>query len=131
MSGIAPRIDLDNPRRPREFLVSHRATASFIVETFDVVGQPDAPAGETVLSSAVLSKVFSGDVEGTSTVQMLSAQTPVEGSAAYVALERISASVHGRKGTFVLLHAATYTDARWTVVADSGTGELAGITGAA
>ncbi|SHN28033.1 DUF3224 domain-containing protein [Cryptosporangium aurantiacum] len=108
-----------------------RATASFTVESFDAVGQPDGADGETVLSSALLTKVFTGDVEATSTVHMLAAQTPVEGSAAYVALERIVGSVHGRKGSFVLLHAASHTDARWEVVAGSPTGELTGLIGTA
>jgi hypothetical protein len=107
------------------------ATASFTVDSFEPVGAPDGGAGETVVSEALLSKTFTGDVEGTSTVRMLAAQTPVEGSAAYVALERITGSLHGRKGTFVLLHAATYQDARWLIVDDSGTGELAGLTGTA
>ncbi|GAA3393393.1 DUF3224 domain-containing protein [Cryptosporangium minutisporangium] len=111
--------------------MSRRATASFVIESFDAVGQPDGAEGETVIASALLSKVFSGDVEGTSLLRMVSAQTPVEGSAAYVAVERITASVHGRKGSFVLLHTATYTETRWQVVADSGTGELTGITGTA
>ena len=111
--------------------MTRRATASFTVDSFDPIGPPDGAAGETILSSVVLSKTFTGEVEATSTVRMLAAQPPVEASAAYVAMERIVGSVAGQKGSFVLLHAATSTDTRWTVVADSGTGELTGLSGSA
>ena len=107
------------------------ATATFTVDSFDAVGEPDGAEGETVISSVLLTKVFTGDVEATSTVRMTAAQPAVEESAAYVALERITGSVHGRKGSFVLLHAATHADARWQIVADSGTGELTGLSGTA
>ncbi|MFI5955032.1 DUF3224 domain-containing protein [Cryptosporangium sp. NPDC051539] len=111
--------------------MSSSATGSFTVDSFEPVGAPDGGPGETVVSEALLAKTFTGDLDATSTVRMLAAQTPVEGSAVYVALERITGSLHGRKGSFVLLHAATQQDARWLIVDDSGTGELAGLTGTA
>jgi uncharacterized protein DUF3224 len=129
MSVISRRIDVVSLPIRQESLVSRRATASFTVDSFDAVGEPDA--GETTLSSVLVTKSFTGDVEATGTVRMLAAQPPIESSAAYVALERITGSVHGRKGSFVLLHAATYLDARWLIVADSGTDELTGLTGTA
>ena len=59
--------------------------------------------------------------------------TPVDGSAGYVAIERVSGALHGRKGSFVLQHSGTMTrgaaELVISVVPDSGTGELAGITG--
>jgi hypothetical protein len=65
---------------------------------------------------------------------MLMAQAQ-EGSAAYVAFERLDVRVQGRAGTFVLQHSASGTrDERsgtWTVVPDSGTGELRGLRGTA
>jgi hypothetical protein len=78
-------------------------------------------------------KQFRGDLEGTSKGEMLTARTSVKGSAGYVAIERVSGSLKGRKGSFVLQHSGTMT--RGTpqlsilVVPDSGTGELAGIAG--
>lgn len=111
--------------------MTSRATASFTVDAFDPVGAPDGGDGDAVVSSALLTKTFTGDVEATSTVRMLAVQPSVAESAAYVALERITGSVHGRKGSFVLLHVATPAEARWQVVDDSGTGELTGLTGVA
>jgi hypothetical protein len=108
-----------------------RATATFVIDTFEAPAPPDGAEGETILSSALLTKTFQGDIAATSTVRMLGAQTPVDDAAAYVALERIVGSVHGRKGSFVLLHAATAEQARWQVVTGSGTDELAGLTGVA
>ncbi|MBA2415722.1 MAG: DUF3224 domain-containing protein, partial [Geodermatophilaceae bacterium] len=53
----------------------------------------------------------------------------------YVGFERITATIDGRTGTFVLQHNAVGNseggDATWTVLADSGTGELRGIRGTA
>lgn len=85
-----------------------------------------------------LSKTFTGAIEGSSTVEMLYTRTPGEdGSflgAGYVALERISGSVDGRAGSFVLLHISTVLGkepplSRYLISPGSGTGELAGISG--
>jgi hypothetical protein len=57
----------------------------------------------------------------------------VKDSAGYVAIERVSGALHGRKGSFVLQHSGIMTrgapQLTITVVPDSGTGELAGLTG--
>lgn len=104
--------------------------------TFDVklIPQPSGAApGETNLGRLTIDKQFRGDLEGTSTGEMLSAMTGVKGSAGYVALERVTGSLHGRSGSFVLQHSGTMTrgapQLTITVVPDSGTGALAGIAG--
>jgi len=78
-------------------------------------------------------KQFHGDLEGTSAGEMLSVGTEVKGSAGYVAMERVSGTLHGRTGTFALQHSGTMTRGEpqlsVTVVPDSGTGELVGIAG--
>ena len=78
-------------------------------------------------------KHFLGDLDGTSVAHMLAIGTDVPGSAAYVAIERIAATLMGRKGTFFLQHRGTMTRGApsllLTVVPDSATGELAGLTG--
>src|SRR6185369_12327542 len=65
--------------------------------------------------------------------EMLSAMTGVKGSAGYVAIERVSATLNGRRGTFVLQHNATMNRGEpflnIIVVPDSGSGELAGLSG--
>ncbi|MCA9952788.1 MAG: DUF3224 domain-containing protein [Anaerolineales bacterium] len=85
------------------------------------------------LGRMTIDKQFFGDLEAISKGQMLSAMTAVEGSASYVALERVSGTLHGRSGSFVLQHNGTMTRGAGqlsvTVVPDSATGELAGLTG--
>lgn len=78
-------------------------------------------------------KAFEGGISGTSTTELLQAVAGERG-AAYVAIERVSAEVDGRKGTFVLRHSAAQAadgggDMRVDVVPGSATGDLAGLTG--
>lgn len=80
-----------------------------------------------------INKQFHGELTGTSAGEMLTTATESTGSAVYVALERVTGTVGGRSGTFVLMHEGTMTrdGARLsvTIAPASGTGELAGITG--
>src|SRR5436309_11257727 len=102
--------------------------------TFEVklTPQADGDAGAG-LGRLILNKQFHGDLEATSQGQMLSAGTAVQGSAGYVALERVSGALQGRTGTFVLQHHGLMDRGTphltITVVPDSGTGELTGISG--
>jgi hypothetical protein len=95
----------------------------------------DEPRTESGVSLGrmALGKVFSGDLQATGQGEMLTALTGVDGSAGYVALERVTGSLHGRRGSFVLQHHGL-TDRGTqhlsiTIVPDSGTGELTGLTG--
>jgi hypothetical protein len=80
-----------------------------------------------------IDKQFHGDLEAVSYGQMLSAVTSVKGSAGYVAIEQVTGSLHGRSGAFVLQHSGAMTRGApqliVSVVPDSGTGELAGLSG--
>ncbi len=104
--------------------------------TFEVKMTPQ-PAqdgvGDPGIGRMALDKQFHGDLEATGNGQMLAAGTDVPGSAGYVALERISGTLHGRRGTFALQHSGTMTrgapQLSITVVPDSATGELLGLTG--
>lgn len=96
--------------------------------------KPDNPAAENAnLGRMSIDKKFSGDLEGTSQGEMLSAMSAIKGSAGYVALERVTGTLHGRKGSFVLQHNGTMTRGAPAlsicVVPDSGEGDLAGLTG--
>ena len=95
--------------------------------------EPEDPGAESPLARLTISKQFQGDLAGTSSGQMLSAGTAVEGSAGYVALEQVRGTLHGRQGTFVLQHSGTLRrgapQLRITVVPDSGTDELVGLAG--
>ena len=93
---------------------------------------PSDPADAT-LGRFSIEKQFHGDLEGVGKGEMLTAGTPVEGSAGYVAIERVTGTLRGRTGSFVLQHSGTMTrgapQLSVTVVPDSGTGQLEGLTG--
>jgi hypothetical protein len=80
-----------------------------------------------------IDKHYHGELEGQGVGEMLSAMTTTEGSAGYVAIERVSGKLQGRSGSFVVQHTGTMARGAQalsiTVVPDSGTGELAGIAG--
>lgn len=80
--------------------------------TFEVKMAPQ-PAqdgvGDPGIGRMALEKQFHGDLEATGKGQMLAAGTDVSGSAGYVALERVSGTLHGRRGTFALQHSGTMT----------------------
>jgi|SRR5688572_15214446 len=104
--------------------------------TFDVKMTPQALAdasADPLLGRLSLDKQFHGDLVGTSKGEMLAARTAVTDSAGYVAIEHVTGTLGGRKGTFVLQHSGTMTRGEQqlviTVVPDSGTGELAGLGG--
>lgn len=101
---------------------------------FDVKMNPQADEkAEPTVGRMSLDKQFRGDLDGVSKGQMLAVMTDVSGSAGYVAMERVNGKLHGRTGTFALQHSGTMTRGTpqliITVVPDSGTGELAGLTG--
>ncbi len=104
--------------------------------TFEVKMTPQAPDDKSVdatLGRLLLDKQFHGDLEALSKGQMLTAGTAVQGSAGYVAIERVSGTLQGRRGTFALQHTGTMTRGEpqlsITVVPDSGTDQLAGLAG--
>jgi hypothetical protein len=104
--------------------------------TFAVSLQPlqfEGADDRSGLSRMTISKELQGDLIATTCGQMLSATTPVQGSAGYVALERVEGSLKGKKGSFVLQHTAIMDrgdpSLSVLVVPDSGTGELTGLAG--
>jgi hypothetical protein len=114
-----------------EPIVTTRATGTFDVK---LTPQPsDTPAEGSPLGRMKIDKQFHGDLEGTSKGEMLTAGTAIKNSAAYVAVERVTGTLHGRKGTFALHHTGIMNRGQpsltITVVPDSGTGELTGIAG--
>ena len=109
--------------------MSTRATGSFEVQ---LMAQP-AVHTDAGVGRMSIDKTFSGDLQGSSQGEMLSAMTAVKGSAAYVAIERVTGSLHGRQGSFVLQHTGVMDRGTprldVTVVPDSGTGELGSLAG--
>jgi hypothetical protein len=86
----------------------------------------------TQLGRMTFDKTFSGGLSATSQGEMLSAMTP-SGSGAYVAIEQVTGTLAGRQGSFVLQHQGSRQNGQdalsVTVVPDSGTGELQGLSG--
>jgi len=104
--------------------------------TFDVKLTPqpsEDKSDDATLGRMTIEKQIHGDLEATSKGQMLTAGTPVKSSAGYVAIERISGTLHGRTGSFILQHTGSMNRGALqlsiTVVPDSGTGQLTGLTG--
>lgn len=95
--------------------------------------QADENAGDPTIGRMSLDKQFHGDLEATSKGQMLATQGEVKGSAGYVAIERVTGTLSGRTGTFALQHTGTMNRGlpaqSVTVVPDSGTAELTGLSG--
>jgi Protein of unknown function (DUF3224)/Domain of unknown function (DUF4440) len=118
------------PETPKkeDFAVPHHATGSF-----DVKMTPQKSEEGSPLARYALDKTYHGPLDGMSRGEMLSAGTAVKNSAGYVAFEKFSGTLDGRAGTFVLQHSATMTRGEGklsiTVVPDSGTGALEGISG--
>src|SRR5687768_4951287 len=103
------------------------AKGTFEVQLAPLPLSETSPAGIGRMS---IDKNFSGDLRGTSRGEMMTAAGTVEGSAGYVAVERVDAVIDGRRGEFLLQHFGTMRRGDGTltveVVPDSATGELEG-----
>lgn len=104
--------------------------------TFDVKLSPlalDTREANSTLGRMSINKAFHGDLEATSHGEMLTAMTATEGSAVYVAVERVTGTLNGRTGSFVLHHRGIMNrgkqDLCVSIVPDSGMNGLEGISG--
>jgi hypothetical protein len=103
--------------------------------TFEVRFDPQVDNGQeaAAIGRLIIDKQFRGDLEATSKGQMLSAAGNAPESAGYVAIERVTGTLHGKSGSFVLQHNGTMnrgaSQLTISVVPDSGTGELEGLAG--
>ena len=106
----------------------NRASGRFEVQLTPQNDGADSPVGRMTIQ-----KQFQGDLSGTSTGQMLMAGTAVEGSAGYVAIEKVEGTLGGRSGSFYLQHSGTMNRGAGsltvTVIPDSGTDQLTGLSG--
>lgn len=100
--------------------------------TFDVKITPQAGYSDSVGRMSI-DKQFQGDLLGISQGEMLAVMTGVQGSAGYVAMERVIGTLKGRSGSFSLQHSGTMNRGEAslavTVVPDSGTDQLVGLAG--
>lgn len=108
-----------------------RASGKFDVK-LSPQGQDDSSETPPIGRMSI-DKQFHGDLEATSSGQMLAVRTSTPGSAGYVAMEHVSGTLQGRSGTFVLQHSSTMERGTprqsITVVPDSATGQLEGLAG--
>ena len=106
----------------------HHAHGTF---TVDLRPAPEPPADG--LGRFSLHKQLHGDLEATSKGEMLTGGDFKQGAAGYVAIERVSGTLHGKHGSFALQHSGTIDSSGQKltilVVPGSGTGDLQGITG--
>lgn len=108
---------------------------SIATGTFEVTLTP--AAGETVdgvtLGRMAFTKTFAGDLSGTSSGEMLTVITPTDGSATYVAVERVTATLGSAKGSFALHHRGIMHEGTQALLIEvapaSGTGALMGLAG--
>ncbi len=111
--------------------MTQTAEGTFVVSLKPLAFEGAAP--EFKLGRMSIDKEISGDLIASTMGQMLSAMTNTDGSAGYVALERVEGVLNGKRGVFVLQHTGTMNrgvpSLVVTVVPDSGTGELVGLEG--
>ncbi|MFE6839482.1 DUF3224 domain-containing protein [Streptomyces sp. NPDC057705] len=114
-----------------------RATGTFTVKAFVPTELTPDPAVSTGLpvGVATMEKSFEGEVAGRSATLFTSAFDQATGVGTYVAMESFEGSLHDRDGAFNFVHSATTSGSDrtaefFTIVPSSGTGELAGISGA-
>ena len=107
-----------------------------VTGTFDITMTAEPPydvVDDVTLGRVSFAKQFAGPLEATAQVQMIGVRTPVDGSAGYVAVERVTGTLDGKRGTFVLQHTGTMnrgaSSLSVSVVPDSGTGDLRGLAG--
>jgi hypothetical protein len=108
-----------------------RAQAVISVERYEPAAY-ERPAEGPELSRIHVEERFSGDIDGGGVVEFLQAARG-DGSASFVGIERVTGTLAGRSGTFLLQDQGTVEGSRvrgsWFVVPGSGTGGLSGLRG--
>jgi hypothetical protein len=125
MSGCEEDEDMSDAR------AGTRASAVITVHKYEPATY-DEPAGGPVLARIHVEESFSGDISGDGVAEFLQAAR-ADGSASFVGIERVTGTVGGREGTFLLQDAGTVegnvVSGEWFVIPGSGTGGLAGLRG--
>jgi hypothetical protein len=111
---------------------SRHASGTFEVKMTPLPADEKVPGVKVQRLSA--EKQFKGDLQGTSRGEMMAPESAVEGSGAYVAVEKVTGTLAGRSGSFLLVHQGTMRkgagfDLSIKVVPDSATDQLAGLSG--
>jgi hypothetical protein len=109
-----------------------RATAAIEVHSWSPVPVSEV-AGEPSVVRISVEESFSGDITGDGVAEMLQVLR-ADGSASFVAVERVTGTLGSRSGSFILQDRGTLdtegqVEGEWFVVEGSGTGELTGLRG--
>ncbi|MHC1481647.1 DUF3224 domain-containing protein [Frateuria aurantia] len=125
------RAGIDRHPQRAITLMTTDATCTFQLTGWDETTYLDIGDGAK-LTHAKVTQTYAGKIEGTGATEYLMSYT-VQGTASFVGMEQITGQVEGRQGSFVIQHSGAFTQGKavshWTVVAGSGTGELAELTG--
>lgn len=104
--------------------------------SFDVKMIPQSPFQEIeglALARFALEKRYHGPLDASARGEMLTVAAEANGARAYVAIERVSGTLAGKRGSFALLHRGTMTERGQelllVVAPGSGTGALKGLAG--
>ncbi len=121
-------IPLNLAAQIKDTPMPHHATGTFTVDL-----KPLTPAPAEGITRYSINKQIHGGLEATTQGEMFSAGDPQHGHAGYVAIERVTGTLDGKQGSFVLQHMASL-DASGShmtvkVIPGSGSGDLQGITG--
>lgn len=123
------RVQRDGASEKESSIMTQHATGTFEVK----LTPQDDKSEDTSLGRMTIEKQWQGDMTGASKGQMLTGGDLKTGSAGYVAMEKFTGSLKDKQGSFILQHTATMTkgkgDLTITVVPDSGTDQLQGISG--
>jgi hypothetical protein len=101
--------------------------------SFDVTITPQETSDEAPVARMLLYKEFHGDLEAIAHGEMMAAHEPLTGAGVYVAIDRVTGTLHGKGGSFLIAHRGIrHSEGQQleiVIVPGSGTGQLAGITG--
>ena len=101
--------------------------------SFDVTITPQETAPDAPVARMLLYKEFHGDLDAIAHGEMLAAHEPLTGAGVYVAIDRVTGTLNGKSGSFLMAHRgianADGQQLDIAIIAGSGTGQLAGITG--
>ena len=116
---------------PKEKTLSTHATGAFDVKISPLTLSEQS--ADPKLGRMAIEKQYHGDLEAAAKGEMLTAQSEIKDSGVYVAVERVTGTLNGKRGSFAMYHSGVMNrgkpELKITVVPDSGTEELQGLTG--
>jgi hypothetical protein len=133
LASVAASAQSQPPASPAKGppVMTHKAAGTFDV-SLKPQDTPDSGPGAT-LGRMTIEKQYHGDLVAQAKGEMLTAMAPTKGSGTYVAVEKVTGTLNGRKGSFAMHHSGTMhrgaQQLAIVIVPDSGTEELAGIAG--